>query len=106
MSEILLPDKKIITQSQFAMATLMLKGQPFGFGLHGPFKDIYDWPKKRILLKTARQVGKSTFLSAFTLTYSARNPHKRTFYASTSEKQAREFARVKRNEFLHRSRNI
>jgi len=106
MAGIITKDKKIITQSEFAMATLMLKGEPFHFRLHGPFRDIYDWPKKRILLKTARQVGKSTFLSAFALTYSARNKHKRTFYASTSEKQAREFARVKLNEFLHRSPNI
>ncbi len=103
---ILEPEKQIITQSQFAMSTLMLKGTPFNFDLHGPFRDIYDWPKKRILLKTARQVGKSTFLSAFALTHSARHKHKRTFYASTSEKQAREFARVKLNEFLHRSPRI
>ncbi len=99
-------DEKIITQSQFAMATLELKGKPFNFDQHGPFKDIYDWPKKRILLKTARQVGKSTFLSAFSLTHSARNPHQRTFYASTSEKQAREFARVKLSEILNRSPRI
>jgi hypothetical protein len=52
MSSIILPEqKKIISQSQFAMATLMLKGKPFGFGLHGPFKDIYDWPKKEYFLK-------------------------------------------------------
>jgi len=95
--------KKIITYSQFAMATLMLKGKPLNFDHHAPFKDVYDWPKKRILLKTARQVGKSSFLSGIGLTYCARNPHKRIFYASTSEKQAREFARVKLNEFLHRS---
>ncbi len=94
---------RIITQSEFAQATLELKGKPFGFALHAPFKDIYDWPKRRILLKTARQVGKSTFLAGFALTHSARNRHHRVFYASTSEKQAREFARVKLNEFLSRS---
>lgn len=97
---------RIITQSAFAQATLELKGKPFGFDLHAPFKDIYDWPKKRILLKTARQVGKSTFLAGFALTNSARYRHSRTFYASTSEKQAREFARVKLNEFLSRSKRI
>lgn len=94
---------KRVTQSQFAQATLMLKGKEFGFGLHMPFKDIYNWPKKRILLKTARQVGKSTFLAGFALTDSARHSHRRTFYASTSERQAKEFARIKLNEFLQRS---
>ena len=98
--------KRKITQSEFAQATLELKGKPFHFDLHAPFRDIYDWPKNRILLKTARQIGKSTFLAAFALTHSARHAHQRVFYASTSEKQAREFARVKLNEFLSRSGRI
>jgi len=97
---------RTITRSQFAEATLELKGKPFGFGLHMPFRDIYNWPKDRILLKTARQVGKSTFLSASTLTSCAEKAHHRVFYASTSEKQAREFARVKLNELLMRSSRI
>jgi len=97
---------RVITPSQFAQATLQLKGKPFGFELHAPFRDVYDWPKDRIILKTARQVGKSTFLSAFALTTSARKEHYRTFYASTSEKQAKEFARVKLNELLSRSPRI
>ena len=90
---------KIITSSQFAQTTLMLKGKPFNFDLHAPFRDVYNWPKERIILKTARQVGKSTFLSAFALTTSARKRHYRTFYASTSERQAKEFARVKLNNY-------
>jgi hypothetical protein len=97
---------KIITSSQFAQTTLMLKGKPFNFDLHAPFRDVYNWPKERIILKTARQVGKSTFLSAFALTTSARKRHYRTFYASTSERQAKEFARVKLNELLTRSPRI
>ena len=94
---------RIITQSQLAMSVLELKGKPLNFNLHAPFRQIYDWPKKRILLKTGRQVGKSTFLAGVSLVHSAVNSHQRTFYASTSEKQAREFARVKLNELLHRS---
>lgn len=95
-----------ITSSQFARTTLMLKGKPFAFDLHAPFEEVYNWPKERILLKTARQVGKSTFLSAFALTTSAKKEHYRTFYASTSERQAKEFARVKLNELLTRSPRI
>lgn len=95
-----------ITPSQFARVSLMLKGKPFGFDLHKPFEEVYDWPKDRILLKTARQVGKSTMLSSFALTESAKEEHRRTFYASTSERQAKEFARVKLNELLSRSPRI
>lgn len=95
-----------ITPSQFAQATLNLKGKKFGFELHKPFKEVYDFPKDRIILKTARQVGKSTFLSAFAITDSARTEHYRTFYASTSERQSKEFARVKLNELLSRSPRI
>ncbi len=84
----------------------MLKGKPFNFKLHAPFKEVYDWPKDRVVLKTGRQVGKSTFLSAFCLTDSASRNHHRTFYASTSERQAKEFARVKLNELLSRSPRI
>ena len=73
------------------------------FDLHRPFEEIYDWPKTRFLLKTGRQVGKSTYLSGYSLTKSMRSPHSRTFYASTSERQAREFAKVKLNEILYRS---
>ena len=97
---------RIVRPSDFAKASLMLKGKPFSFELHAPFEEVYNWPKDRILLKTARQVGKSTLLASFCLTNSARTSHRRTFYASTSERQAKEFARVKLNELLSRSPSI
>jgi len=94
---------KIITPSQFAQSVLMLKGKPFRFNLHAPFEPVYNWPTDGLLLKTARQVGKSTMLAGKVITSSMLGPNRRTFYASTSERQAREFARVKLNEFLARS---
>ncbi|MDF1879648.1 phage terminase large subunit family protein, partial [Sulfurimonas sp. SAG-AH-194-C20] len=54
-------------------------------------------------MKTARQVGKSTFLAAETITKSESTPHHVTFYASTSERQTKEFSNVKLTELLHRS---
>jgi len=95
--------KQQLTRAQFAKSVLWLKGKKFSFDLHAPFEEIYNWPKTGLLLKTARQVGKSTMLAGSVVTDSMLNPNERTFYATTSEKQAREFARVKLNEFLARS---
>lgn len=92
-----------ILPSEFARSAIRIKGKNLKFDLYLPFKDVYDWPKKRFLLKTGRQVGKSTFLSGFALTKSMRTRYHRTFYASTSERQAREFARVKLNEIMYGS---
>ena len=94
---------KKVTRSQYAQSVLMLKGHGFNFELHAPFEEVYNWPRQSLLLKTARQVGKSTMLAATVVTDSMLEPNRRTFYATTSERQAREFARVKLNEFLARS---
>ena len=99
----MISEYKHLTRSQFAKAVLWLKGKKFSFNLHAPFEEIYNWPKRSMLLKTARQVGKSTMLAGTVITDSMLQPNERTFYATTSEKQAREFARVKLNEFLARS---
>ena len=99
----LIHSKKVIKRSDYAQAVLMLKGQRFNFKLHAPFEQIYNWDRTNLLLKTARQVGKSTMLAATVVTDSMLEPNRRTFYATTSERQAREFARVKLNEFLARS---
>ena len=95
-----------IYRSQFAKSVLVLKGKPFTFEYHAPFEEIYDWPRRNILFKTARQVGKSTFFASEAVTDCMLEANKRIFYASTSERQAREFARVKLNEFLARSPRV
>lgn len=98
--------RKRITGSEFASIVLKLKGKPFGFNLHKPFEDVYNWDKERFVMKTARQVGKSTFLASETLTKSMSNPYLSTFYASTSKSQSQEFSRTKLSEMLDRSPRV
>lgn len=95
-----------VTGSEFAQLVLTLKGKPFGFKLHRPFEDVYNWKKERFVMKTARQVGKSTFLAAETLTKSMSSPYLSTFYASISKAQTQEFSRTKLSEMIDRSPRV
>jgi hypothetical protein len=56
------------------------------------FLDIYDGAYKKTLLKTSRQVGKSTTLSNFSVAESIAIEHFKTFFISPSQEQTHKFS--------------
>jgi hypothetical protein len=90
--------------SQFTERLIWIDGHPFnhdgGFKSRPYLHQMYDVNHKRLLLKCARQVEKSTTLGNRILTMSILNPHFRTMYITPTELQARKFERERLNKPL------
>jgi transcription elongation factor Elf1 len=79
------------------------EGKPFTLQNHTPFKYIFEFPFKNIILQTGRQVAKSTMLSIEILLLSMMHPHFRAMYTSTSESQMKTFSRSRVGQLLKHS---
>jgi hypothetical protein len=80
------------TRSELARALLRIDGKPVNLDDYPMFLAIYDGGYKRTLLKTSRQVGKSTTLSNFSVAESIAEPHFKTFFISPSQEQTHKFS--------------
>ena len=82
---------------------IYLNGQKFDFTGREYLRPIYDGADKEVLLKTARQVEKSTFLSNNLTIMSSLIPFFKTLYVSPSHQQTRQFSNEKLKPILERS---
>lgn len=80
------------TRSQLATGLLRIDGKPVNLTDYPMFEAIYDGGFKKTLLKTSRQVGKSTTLSNFSITESVAIPFFKTFYICPSQEQTHKFS--------------
>jgi hypothetical protein len=80
------------TRSELSRALLRIDGKPVNLDDYPMFLAIYDGGYKRTLLKTSRQVGKSTTLSNFSIAESIAEPHFKTFFISPSQEQTHKFS--------------
>jgi Phage terminase large subunit (GpA) len=80
------------TRSELARALLRIDGKPVNLEDYPMFLAIYDGAYKKTLLKTSRQVGKSTTLSNFSVAESIAEPHFKTFFISPSQEQTHKFS--------------
>ncbi|MEN6550040.1 MAG: phage terminase large subunit family protein [Armatimonadia bacterium] len=83
------------TTSQFVERFLTVDGKPFSFARREYLRPIYDraYPEsQRIILKTGRQVEKSTSLATKMLALCAQIPFFRSIYVSPSQMQTRQFS--------------
>jgi len=82
-------------KSVFVEKLIHLAGHPFSFEGRDYLRPIYDGNDKNILLKTARQVEKTTFLGNNLIISSVVQPHNKSLYVSPSHMQTRQFSNEK-----------
>lgn len=82
-------------KSTFVGTILHLNGQKFDFTGRNYLMPIYDRGDKNILLKTSRQVEKTTFLANNLVCESVVRPYNKSLYVSPSHSQSRQFSSEK-----------
>lgn len=97
--------RKIIkaTKSAFVHNLIYLDGQKFDFRGREYLLPIYDRQDARILLKTARQVEKTTSLANHLVVKSAVKPYNKSLYVSPSHTQTRQFSNEKLRPAIEKS---
>jgi len=84
-----------LLRSELSTRLLFLDGAPFSLHDYPFYPTIYDGKDQGLLLKTARQVAKSTTLCNFTVSESIGTPHFRTLYVSPSQEQTQTFSNTR-----------
>jgi len=86
--------RKIIkSRSQLAEALLHLDGAPFSLDDYPHMRTVYDTEFQQLVLKTSRQVGKSTTLANLIIIYSISNPFFRSMFIAPRQDQTKVFSR-------------
>jgi hypothetical protein len=87
-------NKKVITttRSEFAEKFLYLNGMPFSLTDYPHMYDVYNSTAKEVVMKTSRQVAKSTTMANIMITDCATNPYFKTMYVSPTVKQTKIFS--------------
>lgn len=78
-----------------AQRLLYLDGQPFSLGDYPFYHAIYDGNYQGMLLKSGRQVAKSTTLCNFLISEGIGTSHFRSLYVSPSQEQTRKFSNTR-----------
>jgi len=78
-----------------AQHLLYLDGQPFSLGDYPFYHAIYDGNYQGMLLKSGRQVAKSTTLCNFLISEGIGTSHFRSLYVSPSQEQTRKFSNTR-----------
>jgi len=81
--------------SEYATRLLRVDGKPTDFDNYPMFRAIYDGNYPHLLLKTSRQVGKSTTIANNSIVESVVYPFFHTVFVSPSSEQTRRFSSLK-----------
>ena len=87
-------------RSHIAQALFHVEGQPLSLANYPMYPAIYDGPYPRLLLKTARQVAKSTTMATFMIAESIGTPFFKTYYVSPTQEQTRKFSHTRVSKIL------
>lgn len=90
-------------KSAFIERLIYLDGHPFSFEGRSYLRQVYDSSPKMILLKTARQVEKTTMLGNNMIIKSVVQPYHKSLYVSPSHAQTRQFSNEKLKPAIERS---
>jgi hypothetical protein len=82
-------------RADLAQRLLFLDGQPFSLGDYPFYHDIYNGNYQGMLLKSGRQVAKSTTLCNFLISEAVGTAHFRSLYISPSQEQTRKFSNTR-----------
>lgn len=84
-----------LTRSQITESLLWLDGKRISLADYPMHRAFYDGAYKKTLLKTCRQVGKSTTLSNFIITESVASPFFKTLFFAPSQEQTLKFSNLR-----------
>ncbi|MBU1891248.1 phage terminase large subunit family protein [Patescibacteria group bacterium] len=96
-------DAPPLMRSELAERLLHLDGAPFSLRDYPFYLAIYDGKYQGMLLKTARQVAKSTTLCNFTIGESISIPHFKTIFVAPSQEQTQRFSNTRLAKVVHYS---
>lgn len=102
-----LPEQNLsIRRSEWVTTLLHLDGKPFSLD-HFPFyRQVYDNLYPALLLKTARQVAKSTTLANFLIMEACSTPHWKSFFIAPSQEQTTKFSQTRVGKTIFYSPDI
>lgn len=98
-----MPVTEKYTRTHVAEKLLWLDGKPFRLVDYPFFRGVYDIQVPEIVLKTGRQVAKSTCCANLMLIDSIMIPHFRTLYISPSREQTSKFSNTRLSKIIHYS---
>ncbi len=83
-----------------------LDGKPFSLKDYPFFRGVYNTNARETLLKTGRQVAKSTYCSNLMIIDSVRIPHFKTLYITPTREQTSKFSNTRLSKTIHYSPHI
>lgn len=89
-----------VYRSHLAESLFYVEGKPLSLADYPMFPAVYDGHFKKILLKTGRQVTKSTTVASFTIAACIGQPFFKTLYCSPSAEQTRRFSHTRISKIL------
>lgn len=84
-----------IHRSEWVTTMMCLDGKPFSLKDYPFYKAVYDTIYPSLLLKTARQVAKSTTLSNFLVMEACTTPHWKSLFVAPSQEQTTKFSQTR-----------
>lgn len=90
------------TRAELVQSLLWLNGKPFSLRDYPFFIDIYDLNAPKVLLKTGRQVAKSSFC-ANEIALDSLTPHFKTLYITPTQTQTSRFSNTRLTKVLRHS---
>lgn len=84
-----------IKRSTWVTTLLYLDGVPFSLDHYPFYSAVYDNIYSALLLKTARQVAKSTTLANFMIMEACSSPHWKTLFVAPSQEQTTKFSQTR-----------
>lgn len=93
-------------RSHIAESLFHVEGKPLSLDNYPMYRAVYDGQFDRILLKTARQVAKSTTISCFNIAEAVGIPFFKSYYISPSQEQTRKFSHTRVGKILQYSTDL
>lgn len=88
-------DPDALYRSTIAQGMFYVDGKPLSLTNYPMFQAIYDGKYLRLLLKSGRQVGKSTLLACFMIAEAVAIAPFKSYYISPSQEQTRKFSHTR-----------
>lgn len=92
-----------ITRSEVAERLLRLNGLSYSLDAYPMFRGIFNSPWPRRLMRSGRQVSKTTTMAADLVVSVVEEPYSQCLYCNSSQAQTRSFSNSKLSPFLHQS---
>ena len=91
------------TVAEMAQKLLRLQGEPYSLRNYPMFVRVFDSPHPRRVMRSGRQVSKTTVIASDIITRVTTSPYKQVIYCNSSAAQTASFSTSKLNPMLQQS---